>query len=178
MPRPLPVLERQEDRFAASRWCCWLLWCCGWPVHGELTPPRVPLSARPPSRSDELEKVLAIVLATSQQIPRSDARMRHYMDFIIRWGVRHGLLEWPVGRGAAAAGHPELVCSSIPRAPARSSARLAGWAAPTCVAVHHATFLCCRYTDEYSPVRLDALVRSKVGRQQRSGRLAGWHVLC
>lgn len=52
--------------------------------------------------SDELEKVLAIVLATSQQIPRSDTRMRHYMDFIIR------------------------------------------------------------YTDDYSPVQLDALVRSKV----------------
>ena len=34
--------------------------------------------------SDELERVLAIVLATSQQVPRGDTRMRHYMDAIIR----------------------------------------------------------------------------------------------
>lgn len=35
--------------------------------------------------SDELERVLAIVLATSQQIPRGDTKMRGYTDFIIRW---------------------------------------------------------------------------------------------
>ncbi|KAL4450039.1 hypothetical protein ABPG77_010708 [Micractinium sp. CCAP 211/92] len=52
--------------------------------------------------SDELERVLAIVLATSQQIPRGDAQLRHYMDLIIK------------------------------------------------------------YADDYSPVRLDALARSKV----------------
>ncbi len=34
--------------------------------------------------SDELERVLAIVLATSQQIPRGDAQLRHYMDLIIK----------------------------------------------------------------------------------------------
>lgn len=52
--------------------------------------------------SDELEKVLAIVLATSQQIPRADAHLRQYMDMIIK------------------------------------------------------------YADDYSPVRLEALARSKV----------------
>ena len=36
--------------------------------------------------SDELERVLAIVLATSQQIPRGDTQLRHYMDLIIQWG--------------------------------------------------------------------------------------------
>jgi hypothetical protein len=36
--------------------------------------------------SAELERVLAIVLATSQQVPRGDAQLRHYMDFIIRCG--------------------------------------------------------------------------------------------
>lgn len=35
--------------------------------------------------SDELERVLAIVLATSQQIPRGDTKMRGYTDFIIRY---------------------------------------------------------------------------------------------
>jgi hypothetical protein len=34
--------------------------------------------------SDELERVLAIVLATSQQVPRADAKLRAYMDYIIR----------------------------------------------------------------------------------------------
>ncbi|EFN54970.1 hypothetical protein CHLNCDRAFT_134747 [Chlorella variabilis] len=35
--------------------------------------------------SDELERVLAIVLATSQQIPRGDTQLRHYMDLIIQY---------------------------------------------------------------------------------------------
>lgn len=34
--------------------------------------------------SDELEAALAIVLATSQQVPRGDTRMRHYTDLIIK----------------------------------------------------------------------------------------------
>ena len=35
--------------------------------------------------SDELERVLAIVLATSQQIPRAEEQLRRFMDMIIRW---------------------------------------------------------------------------------------------
>lgn len=34
--------------------------------------------------SDELERVLAIVLATSQQIPRAEAKLRRFMDLIIK----------------------------------------------------------------------------------------------
>ena len=34
--------------------------------------------------SAELETVLAIVLATSQQIPRSDTTLRRYMDLVIK----------------------------------------------------------------------------------------------
>lgn len=67
----------------------------------------------PPFGSDELEKVLAIVLATSQQIPRSDTRMRHYMDFIIRWVVGGGL-----GRlqGRVVRGQHQVACRRLFRA--------------------------------------------------------------
>jgi hypothetical protein len=34
--------------------------------------------------SDELERALAIVLATSQQIPRAEAKLRRFMDLIIK----------------------------------------------------------------------------------------------
>lgn len=33
--------------------------------------------------SAELEKVLAIVLATSQQVPRSDTHLRHYVELLL-----------------------------------------------------------------------------------------------
>lgn len=34
--------------------------------------------------SAELEKVLAIVLATSQQVPRSDTHLRHYVELLMK----------------------------------------------------------------------------------------------
>ena len=37
--------------------------------------------------SDELERALAIVLATSQQIPRAEEQLRRYMDLTIRCGA-------------------------------------------------------------------------------------------
>lgn len=63
--------------------------------------------------SAELEKALAIVLATSQQIPRSDTRLRGYMDRVIKSVGSWELLFMSTGAkkwaGAAPVGHNLLV---------------------------------------------------------------------
>ena len=46
--------------------------------------------------SDELERALAIVLATSQQVPRGDVLLRERMDRCIRWVGLGGWVGWVV----------------------------------------------------------------------------------